>query len=74
MKRLERTGKRVSKKVPLKRPCDDTCAEPRRKKSKSDLESGFQANEIECCVCFGTHEEDVKQRMGNDWARCSCGR
>ena len=27
-----------------------------------------------CCMCFGTHEEDVLEGAGADWISCACGR
>ena len=25
------------------------------------------------CVCFATHEDDVKEENGHTWIECSCG-
>ncbi len=39
------------------------------------MEHALQANEIaqeECCVCFGTYQEDMDDGLGSEWVQCSC--
>ena len=27
-----------------------------------------------CCMCFGTHEDDILEGAGAEWISCACGR
>ena len=33
-----------------------------------------ESEEIECCMCFGTYEEDITEGAGTEWISCACGR
>ena len=33
-----------------------------------------ESEEIECCMCFGTYEEDIMEGAGTEWISCACGR
>ena len=28
----------------------------------------------ECCMCFTTYEEDIRDQSGKEWVECACGR
>ena len=28
----------------------------------------------ECCMCFTTYEEDIRDQSGKEWVQCACGR
>ena len=28
----------------------------------------------ECCMCFGTYEDDIMEGAGAEWISCACGR
>jgi len=55
---------------------DDTNSDdnqPKRKKVRVMSETDA-IDKDECCVCFATYEDDVKEENGRTWVWCSCGR
>ena len=55
---------------------DDTNSDddqPNRKKVRVMAETDAIDTD-ECCVCFATYEDDVKEENGRTWIECSCGR
>jgi len=54
---------------------DDTNSDgdqPKRKKVRVMSETDA-IDKDECCVCFATYEDDVKEENGRTWIWCSCG-
>lgn len=45
---------------------------PASKKMKVKDSSGTEVNQNQCCVCFGTFDEDMG--TGCEWVECACTR
>ena len=39
-----------------------------------DIAVDITINDNECCMCFGTHDDDVLEGSGAEWISCACGR
>ena len=43
--------------------------------TRSQVQKKAQVDDdIECCVCFTSHEEDIVNQSGKDWVAYVCGR
>ena len=59
-----------------KRKLETTTADkPQIKKTRGrDIAVDITINDNECCMCFGTHDDDVLEGSGAEWISCACGR
>ena len=50
---------------------DISVSQPLKKKR---LQESEEIDVNECCMCFGTYEEDIMEGAGAEWMSCACGR
>ena len=48
---------------------------PQHKKARTEaMQQVHNINDSECCMCFTTYEEDLRDQSDKDWVACACGR
>ena len=50
----------------------DISVSPPLKKRRLQMSEEIDLNE--CCMCFGTYEDDIMEGAGAEWISCACGR
>ena len=50
---------------------DNSVLQPLKKRR---LQMSEEIDLNECCMCFGTYEDDIMEGAGAEWISCACGR